>query len=260
MGASFAGNFVNIRALLAVRRGIVAAMLITLLGVTRSIHAAPITYTGTSGVLSASATFDTLGTDLVVTLTNDSTADVLTQPNILASLFFEVPGPLLGLTPGTGSATLGIGSSVLFGTTDPGNVVGGEWAYAENIGGSSPNGARYGISSAGYGIFGAANFPGSNLQGPAAVNGIQYGITSAGDNPATGQPAVTGSNALIKNSVVFRIPGLPLNFDPSTKISNVFFQYGTALTPTDPGIPGVPEPATIGLLALGMTGLHRRRR
>src|SRR5262245_38036160 len=116
-----------------------------------SVRAAPITFSGTSGSLAASAEFDTSGSNLIVTLTNTSTADVLQQPSILTSMFFEVSGSLLGLTPSTGSAVLPLGSLVLFGTSDPGNVVGGEWAYLEGIGASSPNGARYGISSAGFG-------------------------------------------------------------------------------------------------------------
>src|SRR5262249_35125939 len=141
---------------------------------------------------------------------------------ILTAVFFEISGPLITLTPATGSAIVPVGSSVLFGGTDPGGVVGGEWGYAGGIGGSSPNGARYGISSSGFGIFGAANFPGSNLSGPTALNGVDYGITSAGDNPLTGQSAVTGSNPLIHNTVVFTLPGLPGGFDPSTSISNIF--------------------------------------
>ena len=221
--------------------------------------AAPIMFTGTSGDLAASVQFDMSGSNLVVTLRNTSSADVIEQPKILTSVFFEVSGgSLLSLTPATGSAVLAPGSTVLFGSTDPGNVVGGEWAYLEGIGGQTPNGARYGISSSGFGIFGSASFPGSNLEGPSAVDGVQYGITSAGDNPATGQSAVTGDNALIQNGVVFTLPGLPANFDPSQRISNVLFQYGTALTPTDPSVPGTPEPSALAIAAIAMIFTMKR--
>lgn len=210
--------------------------------------AAPITHSAASGDLAAAARFEVIGTDLVVTLTNTSNVDVLVQRNVLTAVFWDATGPLLNLNPAAGSAVLGVGSSVLFGGSDPGGVVGGEWAYAAGIGGQTPNGANYGISSAGFGIFGAANFPGNDLDSPAAVNGINYGITAAGDNPATGQMAVSGSNPLIKNQVVFTLPGVPAGFDPSTAISNVGWQYGTALAPTDPFI---PEPGSALLLFVG---------
>src|SRR3972149_9928401 len=158
----------------------------------------PLTFTCTSGNLAASAKFEQVGLNIVVTLTNTSPADVDDPPDILTGVFFDIDG-VGALT--SGSAVIGPGSTVAFGGTDPGGVVGGEWAYASVLVGA-PLGATEGISSAGLGLFGGATFPGTNLQGPAAVNGLQYGITSAGDILATGNAAVTGGNALIQNQVV----------------------------------------------------------
>ena len=120
--------------------------------------------------------------------------------------------------------------------------VGGEWAYASVLVGA-PLGATEGISSAGLGLFGGATFPGTNLQGPAAVNGLQYGITSAGDILATGNAAVTGGNALIQNQVVFTLAGVGLS-----TVSNVSFQYGTALTEPNctPPVPPTENPPVGG--------------
>src|SRR5262249_38071850 len=147
--------------------------------------------------------------------TNTSDGDVLMPVDVLTAVFFDVSGPALSLTPT--SAVLNGGSTVFFGTTDPGNVVGGEWAYKGGLVGE-PAGDHYGISSTGINLFGPGDrFPGNNLQGPDSPDGLQYGITSAGDNPATGNSPVTGDNALIQNSVVFHLSGLPAGFDPSTQ-------------------------------------------
>jgi hypothetical protein len=214
-----------------------------------------LTITGTSGSQSAEAIFEMPNAgSLTITLTNTSTADVLIPTELLTAIFFSgIPA----LTPV--SATLNSGSTVSFGPDGGGNV-GGEWAFATGLVGA-PNGATGGISSAGFGLFGNPNFVGSNLQDPAAVDGDNYGITSANDNLATGNAQVTGNVALIKNSVIFGLSGLPGGFDLSS-ITNVSFQYGTVLT--DPNVPGtppqVPEPGTLLLLGAGLLGLVVVRR
>jgi hypothetical protein len=154
------------------------------------------------------------------------------------------------------SATLYGGSTVWFGLDGGGNV-GGEWAYVDGLSGA-PNGADEGVSSAGLGLFGDANFGGANLQGPTAVNGGPYGITSAGDNPLTGNAAVTGGEALITNSVKFVLSGLPGGWTADAEhISNVSFQYGTTLLD-----PNIPEPTAFVLAAMGIAsaGMLLRRR
>jgi len=266
----------DIRARLTLRqgsRGMKVSFVVPALAVlSGSIAAAtPITYSasGTSAVsgmhLSASASFVVSGSNLVVTLTNASTDDVVMQADILTAVFFNVSGSPLGL--GSGSAIVPASSSVLFGSTDPGNVVGGEYAYGEGISGALMSGTNntvnmnYGLSGVGFGVFGQPTFPGNNLNGQTAIDGLNFGLTSAGDDPATGQGMVTGGVPLVKNSVVFTLTGLPAGFDPSTSITGAFFQYGTALTPTDPGFTG-QSPAPAGALALGLGGLlaSRRRR
>ena len=228
-----------------IKRIVCGTILATLLLTAGSVRA--IMFTGSSGSLSASADFQLAAGNLVITLRNTATADVLVPGQVLTALFFDTI-PTATLTPV--SALLGAGSTVWFGPINGGNV-GGEWAYASGLIGA-PGGARQGTSSTGLGLFGAGNFGGPNLQGPVSVDGLQYGITSAGDNPTTGNAAVTGGFALIHDSVVFTLTAVPADFS----ISNVRFLYGTSLSETIiPSDTPVPDGgSTIALLGFAMLG------
>lgn len=106
-----------------------------LLAAASSASAGILNVTATQGNLSASATFEAQGPDLVVTLSNIG-GDVLAPADVLTALFWDVNGVSLSLT--SVSAVLASGSSVVF---DPdgqpaGGVVGGEWAYEGGLSGA----------------------------------------------------------------------------------------------------------------------------
>jgi len=213
--------------------------------------------TASSGTLAASADFSVVGGNLQVILTNTSASDVLVPANVLMALFFDLNG-VGALTPV--SASLG-GSTVFYGSIV--NDVGEGWQYKSGTSGL-PGGQTEGISGAGYGVFG----PTGNFFSPGVtLNGLNYGLLSAGDNSATGNGGVTGGGPLIKDSITFTLSGLPGGFtdqDLANDLTNVAFQYGTALNDiTEPSIGScgparVPEPSMplllgAGLLAWGVT-------
>lgn len=230
-----------------------------------------LTFTGSSGTLSAAVDFELSGTTLTVSVQNTSLTDVLDQAQMLSAVFWCGNGTLTPV-----SALLGAGAVVQYatvnGSTAPtGGNVGGEYAYAAA---ALPGGATNGISASGFGVFGNGNFNGPDLSPPAAVNGFNYAITSAGDNITTGNNPVTGvgggANPYVQNTnpagfaVVFTLTGFTGTL---ADISCVSFQYGTALTDTNiPGIPSgvVPEPSSLAIAGLGALGLFgyglRRRR
>lgn len=210
--------------------------------------------------LAAQAIFQISGSNLIVTLSNISLDDVGDPADVLTGLAFTLKNSsntLVNLT--RVSAVITDFTDVFY---DPqgqpaGDVVGGEWSYLSSI---SFHGAQQGISSAGLGIFGQANFPGPNLAGTTAVNGVQYGLLSSGDVFLTGNGGITGSGGLIKNTVQFTFSGATGVLLNSPGVLNVGFQYGTALN--EPYLHNVPAPGTAALLGLGLLGLilSRRRR
>jgi len=210
-----------------------------------SASAGSISFNFTSGVYSATADFARSGSNLLVTLTNTSTADATKPTDILTAVYFDIAGsPSLTRVSATVPVTSEvweIGSGTL--KTPGDRVVGGEWAYL----------LPPGIASTGLGVFGSGDvFPGLNLQGPASPDGVQFGITSAGDDLTTGNGGISGQ-WLIQNSAVFTLGGY--NLEPSDTISNVVFQYGTALDEPQYAGSVVPEPSSMVLTAFGLIGL-----
>jgi hypothetical protein len=218
-----------------------ALVTLVAIGLAARAEADPITYSATSGTLSAAVSFNTAGSNLIVTLTNTALVGAVVPVDILTAVFFDMTGFVGSLTPI--SALLAPGSSILW--DDPTSNVGGEWAYASGIGGATPEGQNHGISSSGLGIFGSANFSGANLEGPAAVNGMSYGIVPQSGLASNANPKISRT-PLISYSVIFTLSGLPTNFILSqATVGNVYFQYGTSLS--EPHI-RVPEPATLLLM------------
>jgi hypothetical protein len=212
-------------------------------------NAGPITFT--QGSLSASAEFTLVGGNLQVDLKNTAKGDVWDPASVLTGIFFDFGGDPT-LTPLTAKIGTCLGCGVTNGgLTDAGGLVNGEWAFK---GGKTDlaYGANYGISSSGLGVFGPKDlFPGgTSFYGPNP-GGVGYGITTLDDNPLTngGLKGVP----LIANEVIFTLSGTGIDL---SKITNVTFQYGTALYET------TPEPATIALFgpAVVAAWFVRRRR
>lgn len=237
--------------------------------------AVPILFSGTGvtgGVtVSATASFDLVGDNLTIVLTNTSAAhngqDV--SGATLSGLFWNFTG---APTLTTVSAMLTAGSSII-GTCSAVSCVGvtdvsGEFGYKAN---SGPSGQNQGIASSGYisnpnGNIGNFNngAAGTDLDDPDSLNGINFGIISnaPGYNPNGG----LANDPVISNSVTFMLKGVAGL--TNTDISGVRFQYGTNFNefsmPGEGGGGGngggggsnsVPEPGSLMLLAIGMLGL-----
>ena len=225
----------------------------------------------------ATALFSVSGSDLIVTLTNSSSSDVMVPVDVLTGVFFNSSVDITGMSKD--SAVVGPTSTVHFDSDDTvgaGDSVASEWAYRDDLSqGFSGTTVQYGISSTGLGLFADGDrfdLSSPSLDDPDAPNGLNYGILSAGDDITTGNQKVTGGGSnevpLIKNAVVFTLGGVGAGFDPMTQLSDVVFQYGTDLS--EPHLPPngdhpngeIPEPvtATLSLIAIGAVGLGSLRR
>ncbi|MCO6441721.1 MAG: PEP-CTERM sorting domain-containing protein [Nitrococcus mobilis] len=230
--------------------------------------AVPVTFTGSSGSLAASASFDISGDNLTIILTNTanydaSTDGALASNQTLSGIFFDLTtDPTLSPV----SASIASGSDLVQSdqcdvgpcsatTTD----VGGEFIFGTNPTPSEfPNDAMYGIASSGYISGSSGNFSGPNLDDPDAPDGINFGIVPSGFNAGDGNGGLD-NDPLIRNAVQLVLTGVSgLTNDA---ISNVSFQYGTDFDepnfPGDPGRPpgSIPEPATLFLFGAGLLGL-----
>jgi hypothetical protein len=238
--------------------GLSSLALVTVCNISKA-DAAAITFTGSANSLGALATFDNRGTNLIVTLTNTSSADVLFPQDVLTTVFFNLSGdPILGRV----SALIAPGSREIHGLPVPtGGIVGGEWRYDPNVNIASLPTVNQSLSALGV-YHPRFNFPGPLLR---PGGGVDWGLVGPGDNPATGSTQITYRTGLIRNSVVFTLSGLPIDFNPATDVSNIFFQYGDyqtnfrmAGTPNSPpNSQNVPEPSTIaGLLTISLAVLR----
>jgi len=226
--------------------------------------AAAVVFDGTNGSnLSAQAAFDIVGGHLVLTLTNTSAVDVNDNPNMLHALFWEMAGnPALTYT----SANI-CGSCTFIGTVlGSGTNVGAEFAFAQNAAGLGQGITQnYGVSSAGYNIFGPGNvLAGAPDRGGATTppDGPDFGILSAGYIAGNDSNGMNQQQPFIKNSVIFDLGAFSGNL---SGISDVRFQYDTALTGSNfPGRNPVPEPSTWAMMLVGFGGIglamRRRRR
>ncbi len=253
----------------------------------------------TGGPRAAEAIFERSDAgELLITLTNTSTSDVVQQDELLQALFFDfdfdfdpLDPPLLvplkaTLAPGSvirfPEAAEGVNTAALIDAGD----VSSEFAFRDDIGTDTPSSAdsdavpmhaRYGISASGFGVFGPnqrinqlnpdESDDADDLDPPESPDGSNLGLLSAGDDPATGQSKVSGEEPLIQNAVTFRF-ALSSSFALDA-IKNVVFQYGTSLSDpyllgqrvvvTPPDGGAVPEPRTLVLLLLAVIALAHGR-
>jgi hypothetical protein len=216
---------------------------------TTNLVSSPFTFTGSDSFgRSASALFSLSGSNLIMQLLNDSSADSWVPTDVLTGLFFNLTGASLNPI----SAMLGEGS-VIYDLATSSKNIGGEWAFGSKLNIGSTN-YGYGVSAAGLGLFGPKDRfdTASNLAGTENIGGLDFGIVTAGDNPQTGNGGLDRN--LIKGSTVFTfgLSNLTADFDLAKSLSNLRFQYGT--NTSEPSFSGVlnnpvsnptPEPPVV---------------
>jgi hypothetical protein len=255
---------------------------------------ADVIYSGSSGNLSASADFNLTGTTLTVTLTNTSLSTALVPTDVLTGVFFDTTHTLTPV-----SAAYANGSAIWYGAITPASATGDGWGYASGV---SANGMNSAISATGaVNGLGHSNFSGANnpLQGldygilPAGYTGLGANTGITGHGPLI-QNSVIFTLTADPNFSLSEL-GDSMVFQYGTQLSETHFTGtkgggdppgggppgggppgggppgggppgggppgggpGAAINP-----PAVPEPSTVVLLGVGLTGLvvaYRRKR
>jgi hypothetical protein len=212
----------------------------------------------------AQAVFTLSGADLIVTLTNETTASVGNGAELTAVYWNSntVGGTFTKVELGSGSFVLVNNDGVHYtsGTplgADANSGQTGWYGFGNNI--NLDTGQQYALSSTGVTTW---------VTPTLALNGMKStdpGAPSPNspDGPAGGLVGSGGvsSNlykfAVVQNSLVFTISNVGANFDLNT-INNVQFQYNTSRATSSP-VP-VPAAAWMGLSSLAGLGLMRLRR
>jgi len=218
-----------------------------------------VTFDGSVGSRTASASFSASGADLVITLRNLSVTPASSASELLTGVFFNINGASESFT--RVSAAI---SNTPIGPANPNNAVLGNWGFKSGLVGV-PGGVAYGLGSTQLGLFGPnETFPTSGTQGYVS-NSDDSVIPGGLDDTSSGSPGgpLAGPSSG-SYTAVFTLSNLSSAFSPSL-ISNVRFQYGTALT--DPSIPGaylttvpLPGAAGAGLATFALIFSRRRRR
>lgn len=225
----------------------------------------------------ATATFSLLtvgaSTYMNLVLTNTSTFSGYGNNDLLNGIFWAMGGSP-AITPFSASTgTLvqpGNCSTAMVATCSGATVdVGGEFGYQFSAGGYSgavSTTGQYGIGASGYSSvtpnFGAGNtsYFGSsppNLGGPSSnVGGPDFSIVGAAYTAAGSQNSVQNT-PLVNQTVTFRFL-MPTGVS-TLNISNVIFAYGTNPDATNAATQ-TPEPATLGVLTIGLAGFAAMRR
>ncbi|MCE5267684.1 MAG: hypothetical protein LLG00_07345 [Planctomycetaceae bacterium] len=225
------------------------------------LNAGTITFLAAASDHSASATFSLSGQTLEITLGNTYSNGVDFQfgpTDVLSGLFFDIAGtPALNAVKATMSSQSVLrlnGANITASETgdQPWGVgdVGAAWAYKSGV--MAGVSQRYLLTAVGFSIAGPHDLfhPGSKLphQQGSAPSGDDYGL----------MPLLTtnysqsnfAERAFIQGSVTFMLSGFIGSLDD---ISNVRFQYGSALT--SPFLDVAPEPSMFALSVVAVAAV-----
>lgn len=220
-------------------------------GVAGKADAVVFSYSGPSNnsgdLLSGTAEFLVSGTTLTIVLTNTSAGPATDGADVLAGLFFNIAGNPAVID---GSAMLTAGSVFEHrdGVSATGVDLNREWMFDSPVASVS---RMYGV--------GATGFPNFNPNQDSFVtkfSGVEHTSGANSDYgliPLSGIIAGNFTNVYVSNSVTFTLE-MGSSFSESD-IGNVMMSFGS-----DGSTQLVPEPATIGALAIGALALLRRRR